>query len=279
MNKENYYKKLIEIDNEEPLFKNSYDYKSSDWRAFNDLDQWPVQRKLTTHECVFDLDHLTPIQIQLIPNYLKETGLKFMAWQTSDSGLHIHFWVNLYGKHQKKALVKFMAQKLESTFGIKNDLGPMGHGHIRTEFSFHPQKLTCKTLLMSTMSDLFPQNELPPSLLQKVAGLTSSDAFKSVNNSKLNGKSPMCIKYILNHKLHDGRERLLFAIISWFKANKLSEQEIFQRSYDWCKMQDYHISTSHIWAKIKTSTGQVGCSFRHQVLEELGVDMSCCKYE
>lgn len=274
----NYPQELANIDGL-PQFKNAEVYASPEWEEWQDVTvKWPVQRKLTAHECVFDLDGVTPFHMTAIPRYLTETGLKFIAWKSGPEGMHVHFWVNVTGKHQKKALVTYMAQRMEQMFGVKNDLGPMGHGCIRTEFSYHPVKGYQKEHLMSNMGTLFPINELPAALVEKVSGMDLSDTQMKTNNSERDGKCPQCVKYILSHKFSDGRERLLFSIISWYKACGLSESEIYTSARQWCTSQDYAISTGTLWSKIKSSSGGVGCTWRHAVLEELGVDMSKCRY-
>jgi len=284
MKQSDYPQELADIDGL-PAFKNSAVYNSPDWREWNDLSAgfkfggvFPVQRKLTAHECVFDLDHVSTYHMTAIPRYLKETGLKFIAWKSGPDGMHVHFWVNMTGKHQKKALVTYMAERMETMFGVKNDLGPMGHGCIRTEFSVHPVKGYQKEHLMTNLSVLFPINELPAKLIEKVEGLDLSDTLKASRNAERDGKCPQCVKYILSHKFSDGRERLLFSIVSWYNACGYTESEIYSHVKAWCAEQNYTISRGALWSKIKSSSGGVGCTWRHAVLEELGVDMSKCRY-
>lgn len=269
---------LSEIDGLPP-FKNSNIYESSDWRDWRDLTTFPVQRELTRRECVFDLDDVTSLHMTLIPNYLKETGLKFIAWQSGPNGMHIHFWTQIVGKQSKKALVKYMASKLEEMFGIKNDLGPMGQGIIRCEESKHPNKGYQKTHLMTNLSPLFPINEIPPSVLEKVSDLEPTEGQMKPRNTVRDGKIPTCMKYILSHQFSDGRKRLLFIVVSWWKGNGNSEQEIFKLCREWAIKQNWSISNRTIWSTIKSTNGKVGCTYRHTLLEELGVDMEKCKYE
>lgn len=274
------FKELIESIDELPLFKNSDSYESKDWRKWEEVTvSRPVQRKLTRRECVFDLDDVAPIHFEMIPHFLKETGLKFIAWKSGPTGMHIHFWTQVTGKEQKRQVVKYMSTKIEELFGVKNDLKPMGHECIRTEGSIHPFKKYEKTFLTSNISTLFPINDLPDSLIEKVGEIDLSAGQITPNNHSIDGKKPSCVKYILGHKFNDGRERMIFSLISWFKAEGLTPKEIFDNVYSWCKEQNYTISPRVIQSKIHSNSGKVGCAFRHEILEELGVDMSKCCYE
>lgn len=281
MRKEKYLADLKDIDHELPLFKNSTQYASSDWREFGDLTVvWPIQRKLTTHECVWDFDHVNEFEMKMINNWLAQVGFKFISWQSSPSGMHIHFWTKVHGKEQKKMLTEYLAEQLEKRFGLKNDLGPMGHGHIRTEFSIHPRKGNVKEFLMSTVSPLFPFNDIPDEIYLKVTNFDpKSVKIKGKVGENEEGEIPSCMKYIIGHKFADGRERLTFALISWYKASGHTNDEIFDLVYEWCKRQDYRIMPWQLKGKIATSSGQVGCTYRHRILEELGVDMAKCHWE
>ena len=270
-----------EIENicgERPLYKNSQVYNSPDWRDWNDLTvDYPVQRKLTRGECVFDLDHVSEVQKSLIPMWLKETGLKFEAWESGPEGLHIHFWTDVYGKHQKKKLVQILSKKVEEIFGVKNDLGPMGHGHIRTENSFHPKKGYQKKFLMSTINIIIPINEISADI-RALLPHCDIKPFRGKNRAE-NGKMPKCMKYILSHQFADGRERLLFVIASWYKANGVDDKDNVALCSEWATTNSKFISQRKIWSTVKSSNGTVGCNYRHNLLEELGVDIGECKYE
>lgn len=269
---------LIEdISGYQPLYKNSLQYESADWRAFKDLTvKEPVQRKLTPTECVMDLDHVSEMDMVIIPNWLKSTGMKFIAWQSGPNGMHIHFWANVYGKEAKKQLTDFFASKLEEKFGVKNDLLPMGHGHIRAENSIHPEKGYRKEMLMLNINVVDPINHIPPQITEKLINVSVN--IPTGNNTIRNGKVPKCIRYMLSHQFSDGRERMLFAIASWYKANEYTDDENMQECLEWCKRQNYMISPHKIKATINSSTGKVGCRYRHNLLEDIGVDIGKCEY-
>ena len=265
-------------DIEPVLYKDSLVYHSKNWKPYNQcINDFPVHRKLTMYECIFDLDGLSSMHFKTIPEYLNETGLKFIAFKTSNNGMHIHFWVDIYGKHQKKALVEHMSQSIETIFGVKNDILPMGHGFIRAEYSFHPIKNTQKVPIFYNISDLDYVNNIDKKLRDKVTGVEFN---VSETHSISGGNLTTCMKRILGGVWADGRDRMLFAIISWFKADGKSDKEICDIAYKWSKKQPgFYISKGTIYAKIKSSTGKVGCTYRHAILEELGEDMSGCKRE
>jgi hypothetical protein len=280
MDKDQFIEKLELIDAPLPQFKNSLTYASADWRDFEALSvTWPVHRKLTVHECVFDLDHVSQAQMSAIPEWLKAQGLKFIAWKSGPEGMHIHFWTKFTGKEIKKALVNIMAKPIENMFGVVNDALPMGHGHIRTEFAWHPTKGYQKILLMDTVSELFPFNDIPEHIKDKVKHVCELPITPTGKTGSKDGKMPTCIKYILSHQFADGRNRLLFVVVSWFKGSGLSDDEIYTRAHEWAKRQGGRLYPQFIWSTIRSSNGTVGCNYRHALLEELGVNMSQCKWE
>lgn len=262
------------------LYNNSDRYDHQNWTTLEYCDvKYPVQRKLTKFECVFDLDDVTEHNIQVIPMWLKSIDFKFVAWQSGPAGLHIHFWTDVSGKEAKKEITRIMAVNLEEKFGIKNDIAPMGHEHIRTEFSFHPNKGYQKTFLMSNISSINPKNDLSIEMKKKVADRCVSSPISRSNNGERDGKTPKCIRYILSNNFADGRERLIFALISWFKGSGLDDEQITTKIQSWCESQNYNMPYGHILAKIRSSSGKVGCRFRHELLEELGHDIGLCDWK
>jgi len=271
---------LQELNKEPSLYNDSQVYNHQDWKHLEDCTlKFPIQRKLGKYECVFDLDDVSEWNIQMIPKWLKEIGFKFIAWQSGTYGLHIHFWINIYGKEAKKKAVELMAKNIEEKFGVKNDLGPMGHGHIRAEFSVHPTKGYRKTHILTNLSTLFYINELSHSMRKKVSNLTSYEPLSTHNSVSKDGKVPKCIRYMQSNMFSDGRERIIFSLISFYKASGLDEHEILTKIQNWCNNQNYSISDGQILSKIKSSQGQVGCRFRHTLLEELGHDIGECDWK
>lgn len=264
-------------DIEPVLYKDSTVYNSNNWKLLHQcIEMFPIHRRLTTYECVFDLDKLSPTHFVTIPQYLHETGLKFVAFKTSHNGMHIHFWCDIRGKNQKRALVEHMASKIETIFGVKNDLLPMGHQFIRAEYSFHPRKNYQKVPIFWNVSYLDYVNSIDIALKAKITTVE----FDSDVNPTTGGKLTTCMRYILGHSFSDGRDRLLFAIISWYKSEGKTADETVKIAWDWCKKQpNFHTSKGKLYAKYNSSTGQVGCRWRHAILEELGVDMSNCVRE
>jgi len=273
-------KLLEDMTSETPIFNNSTIYQEQKWLPLDCCDvEFPVQRKLTNFECVFDIDHVSEMDMIMIPRWLNDIGFKFIAWASGPEGLHIHFWTDIQGKEAKKNVTSIMAKNIEEKFGVLNDLGPMGHGHIRAEFSMHPIKGYKKTFIMSNISPLFYKNELSTSMRKKVSELSSSDLILTTNSSEVNGKSPKCIRYMLSHQFSDGRERIVFSLVSWWKDSGLTDDEIFDNTIDWCNKQNYTMSPSMIKAKIRSSGGKVGCRYRHNLLEEIGYDVGKCNWK
>lgn len=272
---------LTELNGEPLLFKHSDTYESNLWVTADKCHTYyPIQRKLGKKECVFDLDHVSKAAMSQIPKWLEAIDFKFQAWQSSDDGMHIHFWTEIEGKEQKKLLVQEMARRLEERFGVKNDLGPMGHGHIRTEYSVHPRKLTTKILITSNLTRLFYINDVSPSIKEKVLKMKVSDPSELKSNSgERDGKCPTCMKYILGHRFADGRKRMMFVVASWYKGSGLDDKAAAKKTWEWCQSQGHFTHYSKVWATVNSSNGTVGCRYRHSLLEEIGVDMTKCEWE
>jgi len=279
MEVKNYFDELSDITGEELQFKNALVYDSSDWRAFKDLTvSLPVQRRLTAGECIFDLDGISTFKLNAIIAWFDDQGLIFSAWRSSETGAHIHFFTDIYGKERKKELVTYMSKRLEEKWGISTDIAPMGHGVIRAEFSYHPIKQTQKVLIFSNIRAFRAINIIPSEIKAHLD--TVPDAPIKGRSGEREGKAPKCIKLILNNSFNDGRKRLLFAVVSWFKGSGLSDDEIFEKSREWADRQGCDVSTRQIRATIASSSGLVGCRYRHALLEEMGFDHNCNgKYE
>lgn len=263
-----------------PLYKNSLQYECKDWREYEKLDVYPpVQRELCRNECVLDFDNVSAIDKQVICDYYKNAGLKFWAWESSESGLHIHFWVDIIGKQAKKKLVAELTRGARETLGIACDIQPMSHGVIRAEHSASPKHGFIKREFMQNLPVLNPINNLSPQMKQLV--MTDEEAAKHAVGrvGAKNGKAPKCVKYMLSHQFTDGRVRILFALISFWKASKVNDIDILSNATAWCQTQKYYYPKGKLIACIKSSNGRVGCAYRHSLLEELGVCVDCQGYE
>lgn len=262
------------------LYKNSYSYNSPDWREFGHLTVAnPVQRKLAPNECVLDFDGIDDMTAQLLPQYLTDKGFRHITWRSSSTGIHVHFFTQFTDKDTKKAIVQMIAKPLEERFGLINDAMPMGHGHIRCEWGFHPEKSEQKKFVTANIGALFYQNHINPNDIPKVRRFGSTSAPSGVRLGQVKGKIPTCMKYILSTKLEDGKKRLLFAVVSWYKATGGTQEEVETLVRDWVALQGAQWNQRQFQATWNSCSATVGCRFRHQILEELGVDMSKCKIE
>lgn len=273
---ENYLGFLTDVDDGTLLFKDSEQYASTSWRPFRYLSvSHPIQRKLTERECVFDFDGVNDTQVEWICKDLQSRGLKFVAWRSSANGLHIHYWTDVRGKMAKKSLVKLMAKKVEDKFNIQNDIGPMMQEMIRSEWSIHPKKGDTMKKIFDNLPKIDPINIVPTELKQRVYSHYDDVSKGNGLVGSVKGKSPSCMRYILSHKFTDGRKRLQFIVMSWFKGSGLSNQEVVDATFEWCKRQGLHVSKGSLLRALASNTGSVGCRYRHELLEELGVDHGC----
>lgn len=274
MDMREFVEEMIEITGSEPEFKNSLDYASRDWRPYSELTvDYPIQRKLYSNECVLDLDKISKGLKMSICKWLDANGLKFTAWESSDEGLHIHFFCN-YSSHEAKVeIVKRVGNNIYNHFNVQNDINPMRQEFIRAEFSFKPMRKAQKRLFYHNRPILFAIN-----FFFNVPISAPNRPISNIKNSlDSQGRMPQCMRYILSHRFTDGRKRLLFVVASWYKAN--GYEDVVGRSLDWARKQDLFIGKGTVESIVKSTNGQVGCSFRHQILEELGIDMSRCEYE
>lgn len=276
--KKSYLDFLTDVDENIVLFKNAEHYVSVDWRPFKFLDVChPIQRKLTTRECVFDFDGVTDTQVDFIITQLTQFGLKFNAWRSSSNGLHVHFWTDVRGKMAKKSLVRLFAQKLETILGIKNDLQPMMQEMIRSEWSIHPKKGVEMILIHDNIPRIDPINIIPDEIKKKViSNYDDGISGRGLTGSR-KGELPSCMRYIMSHKFTDGRKRLLFVVLSWFKGSGFSDGEVVDATYEWCVRQGLKVSKGHLRRILGSNTGSVGCRYRHELLETLGIDINCTK--
>ncbi len=281
-NEQNYLGTLAAINNGAPIeVKDATVYESSKWVPHTELTvPYPIQRKILKHECVLDFDNVTDLQVTMIVQYFQQSEMKFNAWRSSNTGLHIHFFANVYGKYQKIMLAKIVASRIEELYGVKNDIQPMHHGFVRCEYSVHPQKNIQKVPVWCGINPLFPINTFPTEILQKInknAPKLDENGRPIVENApKSLENPPKCVRYILSNRFIDGRKRLLFVLTSWYK-NLLPDEEIFQILKDWARRQELSISDYKIRTTIKSTNGTAGCTYRHMVLEELGHDPQCGK--
>lgn len=261
------------------MVKDSLCYESSKWAPHpNRAYEFPVQRKLLKNECVLDFDDVYDASAEIILNYLRSTGLKFNAWRSSDTGVHIHFFANVSGKYHKIQLVEIVASRLYELFGVKNDINPMRHEIIRCEYSMHPQKKRKKLPMWCGINPVFPDNIFPQEILntiEKNVPPLDENGYPIVKNApKSLDNPPKCIKYIMTNRFVDGRKRLLFVLASWFK-NLVPDEEILEILKEWSTKQGMSIPTYKIRTTIKSTNGTAGCKYRHYVLEELGHDPRC----
>ena len=252
-----------------PLYLNSTEYASKDWRLRKDCTiEFPVQRKLCVHEIVADFDDITDSDKDIIMAWFRLKDFKHAVYN-SGAGLHVHFFTNITSKFQKVGLLEIIEKKI----GYKIDKNPTKSGHIRAEYSFHPIKKYQKTLIYTNLNVFFYQNQLDVQLTENLLKYEPKEV-----SMKQEIGTRRCMNYILSNCFANGRKRLMFAVVSHYKALKYSDDDIFTLTKNWCKRQpNFEISDSNIWSSVHTSNGLCKCSYRHQLLQELGHPIECGK--
>lgn len=263
-------------------YKNSLDYASKDWRQAHDIDvTLPVQRRLANNELVFDFDHITDDTANILCNFCEGADIKYFAWKSGPEGLHIHMWLNYsYSLELRKRIVEVLSQNITAFSGVQNDINPMRQGVIRAEWSVHPEKGYQKIPFRYNLNHLFYKNPVPSEILVKAQAAQEEICTTSGRTGPRDGKVPTCMKYILSHMFADGRQRLLFAVTSWYKsqAPELNRDAAISKIMAWAQKQGVH----NLWQvpyMYDASEARCGCTYRHSVLEELGVDMPKCRWE
>ena len=257
------------------IVKDALKYESSLWKLYFDANNaHPVQRQLTSQEIVLDFDGLSEAMKVIVCNYIDEAGLKFIAWDSSDSGIHIHFWTSIYGKVQKIKLAEMISEKVYNAFKIPNDINPMRQQVIRAEYSKHPKKGVVKTFRYCNFGDYF-MNYVDYTTSQRLNGIKESKVklVSSASPSNELGQHG-CINYIESNQFTDGRKRLLFVLTSYYK-NSMSDGDLFKKLRQWADRQSWNIHDGYLRGQIHASRGLVGCNFRHELLEELGHGFIC----
>jgi len=250
-----------------PLYLNSKSYVSRDWRLRKDCsEEYPIQRRLCDKEIVADFDGLKFEDFSIIQDWFIEHQFKF-ALYNSGAGVHIHFFTPVTSKYQKVQILKDIEKKI----GYKIDTNPTKSNHIRAEDSFHPTKGYQKKLIYSNLSVFFYINELSIDYLRN---LSKYEPREALNKPEIGTRQ--CMKYILNNSFANGRKRLMFCVVSHYKSQGMKDEDIFTLTKDWCNKQpNFWINNTSIWGSIGTSTGLVKCSYRHELLTELGCPIMC----
>ena len=263
--------KILEI--HKPLYLNSKDYFSKDWRPKQECSVYS-NRKLCEEEIVFDFDKLTSIwsDCSKICSYFNQKGFKFWLYQSGEQGLHLHLFINgIKNKHQKAKFIEIISKQLE----LEIDVGPNKRGWIRAEGSLHPTKGFKKVLLYTNVHTMayicrdFYMNYIFGHNAQKVFNQGFSGTPRHIPDDLV---APYTIDQMLYTKFNDGIKRVLFCLVSFWKSKKLSDEVIFNKSKNWVEYQGANILDSHIKATIKSSSGLVRDGYRQKLLEELGVD-------
>jgi hypothetical protein len=247
-----------------PLYLNSKDYQGKDWRPKHEC-RYYVNRKLCLKEIVADYDGIDIDIKQKIINWYKDSGFKFAAYSSSDSGLHIHFFTQLVNKYHKKQFLAYIQKKS----GFKVDDGPIMRGWIRAEDSIHPRKGCKKELIYSNLRPFFYTNELDDSIIQKVISQPTQEL--DISKIKPEKNKPRSIKLMENNVFANGRKRIMFCLISWYVSQKKTNDEVYALITEWMSKQpNCYIPNSMIYGSIHSSKGAVRDSYRIKLLKELG---------
>jgi len=259
------------LNNLKPLYLNSSDYSGKDWKLKEDCSVFS-NRKLCKYEIVVDFDNVSHDQKTQILTWFIKHNFLFVIYTSSETGLHLHFFSKYKNKFHKRKLLELIEQDLK----IPIDSGPVMRGWIRAEDSVHPVKKTIKTLLytniskLAYLSPLFYTNELSYSTHKKV--LSQSILGDEIILSP-ETETPKSIRYMLSHKFTDGRSRIIFCLMSYWKDKGLDNNKIFENTKEWLRKQNYYIQDHKIWASIYSNKARVRDNYRLNLLNELGVDI------
>lgn len=260
------------LEKEGVLYLNSKDYFSSDWRLKKDCEVYS-NRRLTKEEIVLDFDKLKDFILDKckIIEFFATRNFKFWLYQSSNTGLHLHFFAkNVKNKYHKKRLIEIIEKKIN----LEIDKGPVMRNWIRADMTPHPRKGYYKHLIYTNVSEsdcihrLFYVNELDYSTRQKVFSVSTTGVPKGLKKDLDN---PKTIQIMETRKFIDGRKQILFCLASFYKK-KLGSTKTYEKLREWCDFQSYNIPDSHLRATIKSSRGIVRESFRSKLLQSLGIN-------
>lgn len=262
--------KILEVN--KVLYLESKDYSGKSWKVKSECKYFS-NRKVMPNELPLDFDDLKDFwgSYAKISKYFINKGYLFWIYQSGISGIHLHFFAyDITNKYQKKELILM----IEKDLGIKIDYAPAYKGWIRAEDSVHPVKKFKKILLFTNVHPVayldkrFYFNRLSVSITKKLSKMSFSEP--TIDNIPVEKDKPRSIKFMQNNTFANGRKRILFCLISWWKSRGLSDAQVFSKSKDWINRQNYFISDLSIKASINSSNGTVRDKYRLELLEELG---------
>lgn len=260
-----------------PEFLDSTSYFSSSWKTRAECKhEYPIQRRLCNGETVADFDKVKKADKAWIYQWFFERDFRFAFFNSSDNGCHVHFFTKVHGKYRKQGLLKIIEQSInkdrknQDLEELKIDDGPVMRNWIRSEDSMHPKKGTRKILLWSNISHFFYINELSDTIMEKVQriSLSGPDLSKIPKETGV----PQSIRYMQSNSFADGRNRIMFCLVSWYKSQGFNNDEIYQKIQEWVHRQSScYISPTKIHGCIYSSTGLVRETYRKKLLDELGI--------
>lgn len=207
---------------------------------------------------MLDYDGVSPGDMVAAFDALRARNLSFEIWRSSDTGFHIH----LLATHSRPLRYAFaIAAHLYNICGITADMAPMKSGKIRAEWSIHPIKKTQKVPWARNLSLFKPLNLVPERyrapITPKKSHLVKGGLPKSVQ--KLEQATG----------LSDGRDRCIFALISWWKQQGLTDSDILSRANEWAGRQNNY--RPHLACKVRSARGLVTEQYRQALIDELGL--------
>ena len=85
---------------------------------------------------------------------------------------------------------------------------------------------------------------------------------------------PNCVKHLANNTFIDGRERILFVLVSHWK-HIYHYDELYKKCEEWCKQQNYKINYTQLTTKIHQgikTPAKCTCNYIIPLMEELKLD-------
>lgn len=270
------------------------------------------QRQRMVDELIFDIDidfgkfitfknekSLLAEKIgRIICNRLNKDKINNYYYNSGGDGGHIHAFVDelkeipntLYRSEIKKMLISYYSKG----FLVKKKDLPY---HVCNTGSCSDNALICLENSLSRKGKLkklifYNEYEEPSKINKEVYNKFNENIIEKANKPKVlnylekqNKTKPPCIIFFEMEDfkaIQDGRKRVAFILISYYKKLGLSDDEIYSKLIDWkhSVLNEYdNIQDFWIKSAISSNKGTVGCRYKKEILTELGISNICkeCK--
>lgn len=260
-------------------------------KSFDDFDNSFNTRQVLPEELVLDIDSDDINRAKEVANLLCErlndVKFNYSLWKSGGKGYHIHIFFPELLEHKtneritlKKKLTKWIAGEY-----FKKDVCTSNCSSktlIALERAKHRKSGKPKSLI------LFGHNREDKNKIPEDVLINTKQELKSWEKIDfipiIDGDTPPCIKFIMGEEFASYKEcrgRALFVLTSFY-MRQMTNEEVYIKLKGWRDkvLKGYTKITNYkIKATIASNKGAVGCPYRKELLDEIGINKCTnCKY-